>query len=392
VGAPYLRIQSVTVFVRDQERSIRFFVDQLGFTLAFDGRRLAGRWVAIAPPDGRTMIALVASSPEWDVSQSIGGLSRIVFVTEDVDAKYEEWSRRGVRFLQPPHKPDWGGTFATFEDVDGNVFALVGFDQFNREIEAQRRAAVEKQEAERRAAQELEIAQQVQARLFPQTLPPLATLDYAGVCIQARQVGGDYYDFLDLGSGRLGLVVGDIAGKGIAAALLMANLQAYLRSQSAIAWAEPQRLLRSVNQSFRQNTTDSAYATLLFAEYDDRERRMLYANCGHLPGLVLRAGGGLDRLHSTSTVLGVFEDWECVTGECTLHAGDTLAFYTDGVTEAFSAAGEEFGEERLLAALRRDSGLPARALLEGVVGELRRFSAPEQHDDITLIVGRCRER
>src|SRR5207237_3455667 len=142
-------------------------------------------------------------------------------------------------FLQPPQPQLWGGIFATFCDVDGNSFDLLGSDEMSREIEAQRRAKAERLEAERRAAQELEIAKQVQARLFPQTFPGLRTLDYAGVCIQARQVGGDYYDFLNLGQERLGLALGDISGKGIAGALLMANLQANLRSQLAIALDEP---------------------------------------------------------------------------------------------------------------------------------------------------------
>src|SRR5213079_2177109 len=106
---------------------------------------------------------------------------------------------------------------------------------------------------------------------------------------QARQVGGDYYDFLDLGSERLGFVIGDISGKGIAAALLMANLQANLRSQCAVAVDQPQRLLESVNQLFYGNTADSSYATLFFAEYDDNARRLRYANCGHLPALLLRS-------------------------------------------------------------------------------------------------------
>src|SRR4029077_8841801 len=108
----------------------------------------------------------------------------------------------------------WGGVFTHFRDPDGNSFALVGFDEVTRDIELQRRAKAEKLEGERRAAQELEIAKQVQARLFPQTLPPIGTLEYAGACIQARQVGGDYFDFLDLGEGRFGLVTGDVAGKG----------------------------------------------------------------------------------------------------------------------------------------------------------------------------------
>jgi serine phosphatase RsbU (regulator of sigma subunit) len=146
----------------------------------------------------------------------------------------------------------------------------VSFDEVTHALEAQRRAIAEKLEFERRLAQELEIAKQVQAQLFPQTSPPLRTLEYAGTCIQARKVGGDYYDFLDLGQERLGFVIGDISGKGIAAALLMANLQANLRSQCAIAVDQPQRFLRSVNQLFCENTPNGAFATLFFAEYDDK--------------------------------------------------------------------------------------------------------------------------
>src|SRR5438046_7752662 len=122
----------------------------------------------------------------------------------------------------------------------------------------------EKLESERRTAQELEIAKQVQAKLFPQTLPPLATLDCAGICIQARKVGGDYYDFLNLGRNRLGLVIGDIAGKGIAAALLMANLQANLRVQCASALVDTQRLSGLVNADFYENTTAATHARRCF--------------------------------------------------------------------------------------------------------------------------------
>src|SRR5262249_40782266 len=152
--------------------------------------------------------------------------------------------------------------------------------------------------------------------------------------------------FLNLGRERLGLVIGDISGKGIAAALMMANLQANLRGQCAIAVDQPQRLLRSVNQLFYENTTDSAYATLFFAEYDDRAKRLRYANCGHLSALLLRSDGALERLNSTCTVLGLFNEWDCSTGESNLRSGDTLALYTDGVTESFNDAEEEFGEER----------------------------------------------
>ena len=293
---PYLSIQAVNVFVRDQERSLRFYREKLGFSLAGDVRLESGdRWVAVAPPDGTALISLIAPKPGSKACELIGRSSPVVFVTEDFPATFREWRKRGVRFRHVPRlrrvkylrkeaasissnlpapptesEPVWGGVFTRFEDVNGNSFALVSYDEVSRAVEAQRRAAADKLEAERRAAQEFEIAKQVQARLFPQTSPPMRTLEYAGTCIQARQVGGDYYDFLDLGRDRLGLVLGDTSGKGIAAALLMANLQANLRSQCAVAVDQPQRLLQSVNQLFCENTADTAFATLFFGEYNDR--------------------------------------------------------------------------------------------------------------------------
>jgi serine phosphatase RsbU (regulator of sigma subunit)/biotin operon repressor len=262
-------------------------------------------------------------------------------------------------------------------------------DEVSQAVEAYRRAMAAKLESERRAAQELAIAKQVQARLFPQALPRLRTLDYTGMCLQARQVGGDYYDFLDLGRERLGLVIGDISGKGIAAALLMANLQANLRSQCAIALEQPQRLLQSVNQLFYENTTDSAYATLFFAEYDDEVRRLRYANCGHLSALLLRSDNTVERLQSTCTVLGLFKEWDCSITETLLFSGDTLALYTDGITESSNNAEEEFGEQRLIEALRRHRQLSSQALLGSIVDEVKQFSPHEQDDDITLIVAKC---
>jgi len=406
----FLGLHAVNVFVRDQDLSLRFYVDQLGFHVAFDGRLQSGvRWVAVAPPDGTAVLSLIAPSPQSQQYKLIGRPTGVVFVAEDVIAKFEEWRKRGVRFLNTPRlrrvqygsrtpaqstteeqSPVWGGVFTRFKDLDGNSFALVGLDEVNRGIEGQRRRIAEKLEAERRAAQELEIAKQVQARLFPQRLPTMETLEYAGCCIQARQVGGDYHDFLDLGPGRFGLVIADISGKGMAAALLMANLQANLRSQCAIAFDEPERMLRSVNQLFYENTNESAYATLFFAEYEDKLRRLRYANCGHLPALLLRHDGAVERLDSTSTVVGLFQEWDCSITECGLCSGDTLVLYTDGITESFNDEEEEFGERRLIEAVLRHRELPAQAMISSIVDEVQRFSPQEQHDDITLIVARCR--
>ncbi len=167
-------------------------------------------------------------------------------------------------------QPIWGGVFTRFQDIDGNSFSLVGFDEVSRALEEQRRAIAEKLESERRAAQELEIARMVQARLFPQTLPPCRHARLCGRLRSGPPGRRRLLRFSESRPGALGLVVGDIAGKGIAAALLMANLQANLRSQCAIALEHPQRFLESVNQLFFENTIESAYATLFFAEYDSR--------------------------------------------------------------------------------------------------------------------------
>jgi serine phosphatase RsbU (regulator of sigma subunit)/predicted enzyme related to lactoylglutathione lyase len=388
---PYLRVLCVNIFVRDHDRSLRFFLENLGFGLVVDRSYESGdRWVAVAPPDGSTIVALSAPKPNSKEYKQIGRSRDIVFVTEDVVSKYNDWRRRGVRFHHPPQTTLWGGIFTRFEDLDGNSFSLVGGDEFVKEIESQRREAAEKLETERRAAQELEIAKQVQARLFPQTLPTLKTLDYAGICLQARAVGGDYYDFLSLGRERLGIIIGDISGKGIAAALLMANFQANLRSQSAMALEEPARFLRSVNQLFYENTVESAYATIFFAEYDDTLRRVRYANCGHYAGLLLRRDGNLERLDSTCTVLGLFKEWECTIAEQQLASGDTFVLYTDGVSDSRNNGGEEFGEDRLIEALREHRELPAQSMLARMLDEVREFSPNEQDDDITLIVAKCR--
>jgi serine phosphatase RsbU (regulator of sigma subunit)/predicted enzyme related to lactoylglutathione lyase len=388
--SPYLRIFKSNVFVRDHERALKFYTEQLGFSVLAESRFEFGRWMAIAPPDGSAILAVVAPKRGSETYKLIGRPTQIGFIAEDISATYDLWVSRGVRFLHPPQPQLWGGTMAVFCDVDGNSFDLLGSDEMSREIEAQRRAQVERLESERRLAQELEIAKQVQARLFPQTFPTLRTLDYAGACLQARHVGGDYYDFFALGEDKVGLFVGDISGKGIAAALLMANLQANLRSQFAMAREQPQRFLQSVNRLFFENTVDSAYATVFFGEYDDDAQRLRYTNCGHLSALLLRRDSSVEWLRSTGTVLGLFSEWESPSVECQLAPGDTLALYTDGVTESFSDSGEEFGEQRLVEAVMRHHDQAAESIVRSVIADVQRFSPQEQHDDITLIVAKCR--
>ena len=248
----------------------------------------------------------------------------------------------------------------------------------------------ERMEAERRSQQEMEIARQVQSKLLPQKMPPLRTLDYAGECIQARAVGGDYYDFLDLGPGRVGFVLADIAGKGISAALLMANLQANLRSQYAVALENLRQLLESVNRLFYESTEPSKYATLFFATYDDSTRCLRYVNCGHNPPVLLHREGKIQRLAGTATVLGLFESWQCSVAQVQLEAGDLLVMFTDGITEAMDANNAEFGEARLLETLQVNQALQPRELLSTLLHAVQKFSGAEQSDDLTLVVARGR--
>ena len=400
---PFLRLNFATLWVRDQERSRRFFVENLNFEPLVDVQTPEGsRWIVVAPPaagwlpgtagTGLPGIALVVPPEGSAEHQRIGQSTGLSFLTEDVRSLFEEWSRRGVRFSLPPMEPSWGNgqaRYAVFEDADGNSFSLIEFDEATRTLEAERRAEAARLEAERQAAHELAIAKLVQTRLFPQHQPLIRTLVYAGICRPARTVGGDYYDFLDLGSRRLGLVIADISGKGIGAALLMANLQAALRSQCATAWEQPERFLRSVNQLLYENTTEGDYATLFFAEYDDDTRKLRYSNCGHPPALLLRGNDGLERLGATCTVVGLFEKWEFKMEERELAPGDAVLLYTDGVTEALNGEGEEFGEERLLEATRQHRELSLPELLAAVADQARKFSPHEQADDITLIIARC---
>ncbi len=383
----FTHLHFVIVFVRDQERSLRFYLDQLGFNLAIDTLLESGqRWVELAPPDGLARICLIAPQSGSEEEALIGRSTGILFLTADVQRTFNQWTARGVKFHSPPHQPALGVMATRFEDIDGNMFSLAGIDEVTKQVEAKRRAAAEKAEADRRTSQELEIAKQVQARLFPQVLPVRQTLDYAGVCIQARQVGGDYYDFLDFGGQRLGILIADISGKGIGAALLMASLQANLRSQFATGGQDPCVLLRSANQLFHEHTRDASYATLFFSEYDEAQSQLTFINCGHLPALLLRPEEATEWLAPTATVFGLFKQWACAAEKRQLQSGDIFVLYTDGVSEASNADQEDFGTERIAEIVQQNRTRSAQEIVSAIVSGVTNFSTAEQADDITVVV------
>jgi len=251
-------------------------------------------------------------------------------------------------------------------------------------IRKQAGESLERVRTERRVKSELEIARNVQQKLFPNQTRHLASIDYAGQCVPAREVSGDYYDFLEIGTDGLGFVLADVSGKGVAAALLMANLQACFRSQSQDSISHPALMLRSVNKLFYESTPTEHYATLFFGTYDDRTRRLRYVNCGHLPPFLMRADGTIERLASTATVLGIFSQWICEERTVDLHSGDTLVLFSDGVTEAGIETEEEFGEDGLLSVIQSLAGSSAEALVAGVIKAV----AGEKQDDVTVVAVR----
>lgn len=244
---------------------------------------------------------------------------------------------------------------------------------------------------------DLDGARRVQSRLQPQDLPRLATLECAARCHEAGAVGGDGYDFIDLGGGRLAVVLADVSGKGVPGAILWANLQATLRSQASDLGGDLPRLIEVVNRLFFAATAPEHFATLFLGVYDDGTRRLRYVNCGHNAPLLARANGGLETLASTAPALGLIERWTAQEAEIEFRPGDTLLIYSDGVTEARrledsdpAEGDDEFGEARLAESLHRRRVEPLADLPARLLAEVEAFAGPEPQDDRTLVVLRAR--
>ncbi len=241
-------------------------------------------------------------------------------------------------------------------------------------------------QSRRREQSEMELARHVQRNLFPKESPTFKTLECYGKCVPAREVSGDYYDYLPLSRSRTAFILADVSGKGMGSALLMANLQASFRSQSALAERNPVDLLESVNRLFFESTPPEHYATLFYGEYDDNARQFRYVNCGHLSGILVRADQVIERLEPSATVLGLFPSWTGELKRIDLNPRDTLTLFSDGVTEAGIDAGEEYGEERLISMLRSLSREKPARIVDRVISSVQGFSAEHQGDDITLMV------
>ncbi len=250
---------------------------------------------------------------------------------------------------------------------------------------------IEEQRERQRLENEVVIAREVQQQLFPHALPSVPGLDLAAICRPARVVSGDYYDFIQLGPARVGIAIADISGKGIFAALLMASLQAALRSTASLdGRGGSAELVSRLNAHLFKNTSDDRYATLFYAVYDSEAKTLTYTNAGHLAPFFV-TDGRVQPLDQGGTVVGLFEN--CPYTECTIHVapGSLLVAFSDGLTEPESVYGEEFGVERLKAEVVRQRDAPVGTLAENLVAAAEQWAGtPEQADDITVVVARMR--
>lgn len=237
-----------------------------------------------------------------------------------------------------------------------------------------------------RMNRELEIAREVQERLFPQSYPAMAGLDYAGRCRPALGVGGDYYDFLELPDGSLGIGIGDVSGKGIPAALLMASLQASLRGQTISGQADLAKLMTNVNKLIYDTSPSNRYATFFYGQYDPAARLLTYVNGGHNPPMIFRDGEVL-RLEEGGPVVGLFKPSRYTQASIQMASGDVIVLFTDGISEAMNIADEEWDEERLVASVRACWRRPAIEMIDCLMRDADAYVAgAPQHDDMTIMI------
>jgi sigma-B regulation protein RsbU (phosphoserine phosphatase) len=256
------------------------------------------------------------------------------------------------------------------------------FNNMAADVERHQRAAVEQE----RLRHELQLGRQIQHDMLPQAPLRLGLTEVRGVSVPATEVGGDFFNYFQLRDGRIALLVGDVSGKGVGAALLMANLQAALRTRLALG-QDLASLAQELDVDIDRTTPGPVYATLFVGILDPATRRLRCVNAGHNPQYVLRTDGRLERMESTGRPIGILSGGGYTEQGFDVAAGDVLFFYTDGCVEAENASGDMFGSERLEQALASAAGLGADQVMATVEAEVSRFRAGvELQDDATMMV------
>ena len=290
----------------------------------------------------------------------------------------------GIMSLGPKQSEEpYSGTDIRLLD---SVAAQTGLALENGRLTDAIRSEVAAREKQKR---ELEIAHEVQDRLFPQSYPPVPGLEYAGACRPAMGVGGDYYDFIPLSKTQLGIAIGDVSGKGIPAALLMATLRAFLRGQTTQPQPDLTLVMTNLNRLVYESSPSSKYATFFYGEFDCVTRELTYVNAGHNPPMVFRKSGEVVRLETGGSVIGLMPVASFEQGTIVLEPGDVFVGYTDGISEAMNAADDEWGEDRMIDCVRPSRELGAMPLIERLMVSADAFVAgAPQHDDMTIVVAR----
>jgi len=244
----------------------------------------------------------------------------------------------------------------------------------------------EKQSELKRIEHELDIAGQVQQRLFPQFAPEMPTLDYCGICKPASKIGGDYYDYFVLGNGKLAFAIGDVCGHGISASLLMASVEAFVRSNAHVYGDDLKMFIAQMNRFFYQTTEDDKFVTFFYSVYDNNTRKMIYVNAGHNPPFLL-SERNFELLNKGGLMLGAVDGAVYEEGEVNLETGNLLLLYTDGVTEAMNEKKELYGDERLRRTVVNNRTHPANHVQQVILEAVKKYSGTHpQEDDITMIV------
>ena len=283
----------------------------------------------------------------------------------------------GRDLLQGSVVATWGLTFGGTTAV-----AVLGAALYRVRLELQ---ASRRQLARKEA--ELSFAREVQVALFPRRLPVKGGLEFSGICIPARGISGDYYDVMQLPDGRLVFAIADISGKGISAAIIMANLQAVLRTLAG-SNLSPCEVCSRLNQHLLQVTDESKFATFFYAEWNPVESRLRYINAGHHVPIAVGSAEGR-RLSEGGFPLGLFPDATFEMGDAFLRPGDLLVLYSDGITEASSRKGVEFGEGRLRNLIEEHRDEPLAQIQRRVIDAVRQWSGEEPEDDMTLLIVRA---
>lgn len=336
---------------------------------------LVGEWGGVAVT---ALLVVGAMFVLIELAALAGSISLTRSITRAVNdlsraTRYVESGDFGHR-IEIRHRDQLGTLGESFNSMTASVATLITEQRQRQQLE-----------------HELAIAREVQAQLFPKEKPAVQGVEVEAVCRPARVVSGDYYDFLPLGPGRLGIALADISGKGISAALIMASLQAALRSQALVnghGSGGTAEIVARLNQHLYRSTAPDRFATFFYGVYDAETRRLEYTNAGH-PAPLYIAGQQVQRLSAGGTVLGLFDDRHYESQVTDIAPGSLLIAYSDGLSEAENPGGEEFGDQRVLEVALRLREAPAGAVLKNLLEAVDQWTGPaEQLDDLTVIVAR----